>query len=334
MRPGGEHLAQNRGDPLRFVVYLLFAKAKDLKPPSPQLEVAAPIVPKSLTPPVIAPAIGLYRKPTVAIEEVDQISTDPNVDLGHRQTMPTAKAQEVPLEVAASTVVRRILHSKTEHVRLSDRPSHLGVGQDPAQVPKRAGRRRDRNAVTARRLRGMQVTTSMQADPVPLPPSAGTSNRDVYWSVQRLEQVPQNRCAAVADDRPRPTCENGCHPPAMQRDPGVPSHIDTSMDSMQPTAANASQHRVVAQPGAPELVDGNHTVLSRGHASDELVTLFGYTPNKVTRGAIPPYPRDSMVWRAGTSVAFRPGPVRRTFERPGKSSASEPVHWFETAALR
>jgi hypothetical protein len=93
----GEHPTQNRRHPFRFLVNLLFAEAQDLESARPQVEIAATIVPESLAAPVVSIAIGLEREPALSPQEIDEVGTDANVDLGQGQTGTAAEPQKISL---------------------------------------------------------------------------------------------------------------------------------------------------------------------------------------------------------------------------------------------
>jgi hypothetical protein len=55
---GGEHLAQDRRDPLRFLVDLLIAQSLNIESERAQLEISSPVVAECLLAPVVFVAIG------------------------------------------------------------------------------------------------------------------------------------------------------------------------------------------------------------------------------------------------------------------------------------
>src|SRR5262245_34334189 len=101
----------------------------------------------------------------------------------------------------------------------------------------------------------------------------------------RLQQAPELSGASVADHRPLPAGKGGRHQPPVPRDSRMPHRIDTAVNAMQATHANARKHGVVAQTGTSKLMDGHNSVLSSGHLGHPqipAVTLFGHIPIKVT----------------------------------------------------
>jgi len=126
MARGGEHLAQNRCHPLRFLVDLLFAEPQNLESPRTKLEVPPPVVPKGLAAPVVAIAVRLHGKTTVAPEKVDEVRPNADVDPGKRQPMSSADPQEVALEVAAGAISANVLAEReSQHVTLPNRAAKL-----------------------------------------------------------------------------------------------------------------------------------------------------------------------------------------------------------------
>lgn len=109
MARGGEHLAQDRGDPLRFAVNLLFAQPHDLEAVSTQLEIPASVIHECLTTAVVAIPVSLDHDALPAPEEVDQERADAHVDLGRRKAVSPTDPEKIPLQVAASAVAVDIL---------------------------------------------------------------------------------------------------------------------------------------------------------------------------------------------------------------------------------
>lgn len=61
--------------------------------------------------------------------------------------------------------------------------------------------------------------------------------------------------------------------------------VNATVNSMQPPGANPFAHGIVTQPSISKLMDRDDAMLSRGNTSHPgvwPVTLFGYTPNKLT----------------------------------------------------
>jgi hypothetical protein len=81
MRPGGEDLAQDRGDPLRLFADLLFAEADRFEAKRTQPEVPGVIVSEGLATPVVSVAVGFDHYTPIAPKEVDEIRADSNVHL-------------------------------------------------------------------------------------------------------------------------------------------------------------------------------------------------------------------------------------------------------------
>lgn len=104
MRPTGEHLAQDRGNSLRFLVDLLFAQSLHFESERAQLEISSPVVAVCLLPAVEPVAIGFDHEPEIPPDEIRLESANADVDVGGRQAMPPADPQEVALEVTAGAV--------------------------------------------------------------------------------------------------------------------------------------------------------------------------------------------------------------------------------------
>jgi hypothetical protein len=147
MARGGEHIAQDPGDPLRFLIDLLFTEPKNLKPPRPQLEIASAIVPKGLAASVVAVAIGLDGEATVAPEKVDLVAPNANVDLRLGKSVSLADPQEVALQIAAGALSADILAKRQpKHASLPNRTAPLLLGDYAAKIRNRSRGSRNRDA--------------------------------------------------------------------------------------------------------------------------------------------------------------------------------------------
>ena len=72
--------------------------------------------------PVVEIAVGFNHQPFAGPQEVDEIWTDRDVDLGPWQPMAATQAQEVTLQVAASPVLGVLgADRQAEYVCLADR---------------------------------------------------------------------------------------------------------------------------------------------------------------------------------------------------------------------
>ncbi len=133
MARGGEHLAQNRADSLRFLVNLLVAQSLHFKTERAQLEIPSPVIAKCLLPAVILVAISFDHEAEIAPNEIRLVFADLDVDFRPGQTESPADRQEVALEVAAGAVVGNVLAERqTENVCLPNRPAQLLLGDDLA----------------------------------------------------------------------------------------------------------------------------------------------------------------------------------------------------------
>ena len=133
MARGGEHFAQDRGDPLRFLVDLVFAQPLHFEAKRAQLEVAPPVVEERLSAAVVPIAVGFDYEPEIRPDEIRLVLANWNVDLGQRQAVPPADPQKVALEVAASAIAVNVLAERqTENICLPNRPSQLLLRDDLA----------------------------------------------------------------------------------------------------------------------------------------------------------------------------------------------------------
>jgi hypothetical protein len=113
--------AKNPGDLPRFVVDLAVSQGQNLVTEGSKGETASAVVLESRTPSVVAIAIGFHDQHLVAPEEIGEVRTDADIDLGHRQPVTVAKAEEITLEIAASTVVSSlVIEREAQHARLPD----------------------------------------------------------------------------------------------------------------------------------------------------------------------------------------------------------------------
>src|SRR4029077_19453614 len=105
MSRGGEHRAQERGHPLRFLIDLIVTQSLHFESEGAQLEISPPVVAECLLAAMVFVAIGFDDETAVAPEEVRLVLADLNIDLRHRKAKSPADPQEVALEVAAGAVV-------------------------------------------------------------------------------------------------------------------------------------------------------------------------------------------------------------------------------------
>jgi hypothetical protein len=103
---------------------------------------------------VVEITIGFHDETLISPKEVEEVWTDPDIDLGPRQSMAATEPQEVSLQVTASAIATRV--ADRQAACLTHSPTQLmglyGTRQSrrerPAQVRDRPRWRRDRNAVT------------------------------------------------------------------------------------------------------------------------------------------------------------------------------------------
>lgn len=80
MARAGEQLAQDRSDPPRLPLDLLFAEPDNLIAPRSQLQVATPIVSERLAAAVVSKPVGLNNQPPIAPKEIYEVGADTDVD--------------------------------------------------------------------------------------------------------------------------------------------------------------------------------------------------------------------------------------------------------------
>lgn len=266
MRPGGEHPAQDRGNLLRFAIDLLFAEADNLQPKGPQLQIAAPVVPKGLAPAVIAVAIGFDDQTALAPEEVDQVGPDANVDLGIRQSLTLADPQEIPLEITAGAIVEHVLPSRqSQHICLSNRLAQLPLWNCPTKIGNRPGWRGNRDPVASCGVLSRERGDAMQTNSLSLLPASTHEYRDVDRPRDRLEQPPKLSSASVTYRRPLPIGEGGCHPPSAVRECGVADRVDAAVHPVQAPSVDPSTHRTTRDPRPVKLGQRDHSMLLSGN---------------------------------------------------------------------
>jgi hypothetical protein len=126
MARAGEHLAQDLGDPLRFLVDLVFAQPLHLEAKPAQLEIAPAVVEERLFAAVIPITVGFDYESKIRPDEVRLELANQNINLRRRQAVSPADPQKVALEVAAGAIVMNVLAEwQTEHICLPNRPSEL-----------------------------------------------------------------------------------------------------------------------------------------------------------------------------------------------------------------
>jgi hypothetical protein len=138
MSRGGEHIAEDRRNPLRFFVNLVVAQTLHVETERAQLEISPSVIAECLLAPVVLVAICFDYKAELAPEEVRLVLADLNVDLGHRKAKSPADPQEVSLEVAAGAVVANVIAERqAEHLGLADRSPHFGLRNSSTEIDDR-----------------------------------------------------------------------------------------------------------------------------------------------------------------------------------------------------
>jgi hypothetical protein len=256
MARGGEHSAQDLSNPFRFFIDLLFAEPENLKSLCPQVEVAPPVVAKGLAAPVVAIAIGLDSKPTVAPEKVDQVAANANVDFGRRQHVPPADPQKVSLQVAASAIAADMLAERQpEYIGLPNRPAPLRLRDNTTNVGDRSRRGGHRDAIATGDMAWEKRRTTMQPN-APLWLSASMVRNHRFDRAGRLlQQSPESRCAPVADDRPLSAGEGCRQPTTFRRKPRMTHRINTTMNPVQLARLHAARNCTPAHPNRTKLLD-------------------------------------------------------------------------------
>jgi hypothetical protein len=115
---------------------------------------------------------------------------------------------------------------------------HTCRRRDPAgrrgnPIEQRAGDRRDRDALMASGVLGIEGTRAVQADPRGA--VAAAQGGDVDACLVGVQQAPVRSGAHVAEHRPRPAREHRGQPPPLAPEARVPERVDTLVNAMQST---------------------------------------------------------------------------------------------------
>ena len=266
-----QHLSDHR----RLLVYLPFGEAQNLETSPPQVEIAGAVVLEGHLSSVVEITVGFDHHPSLRPEKVDEMRSDPYVDLWLRQAVTAAQSEEVALEVAASAVVAIFITER--------QAKHAGLANCTAQLPSRkcAGvsvavgetkvgdgpsRASHWNAPMDGHLARCQRDRTMNPNArSPCPPSDPMDDH-VNGPVGVASQAPEERRTAMADGR-RPAIEHlaqGITGPIAksqnrrQESPlrgkgGVADRVHPAMDAMQPPSKHAGPHCIVTYPDATHL---------------------------------------------------------------------------------
>lgn len=288
MARGGEHIAQDLCDPLRFGVDLLFAEPENLKSPRAEIEIPAPVIAKGLAAPVIAIAIGLDDKPALAPEKVDQVAGGANVDLGQRQFKTPADPQEVPLQIAARAIAACVLTERqAEHVSLTNRaPQFLHRDGVPKVGDRSRGVCHWDTPATGYLVPQVRRAT-MQPDPPAALSASITRNRNVNRPIPPVQQPPNDSGASVADDCLIATGKGSRHPNAIRRNRCMTDGIDALVNPVQSPEAHAPGNAVPAQASFQQLADGHHAVLANGNSGDLQVGTGAFVAHTAIKAPAP-----------------------------------------------
>ncbi|HEY6550106.1 MAG TPA: hypothetical protein VIY71_02780 [Solirubrobacterales bacterium] len=280
MARGGEHIAQDCGNPIRFLVNLLFAEPEHLESPCPEVEVSTPIIPKGLTAPVIAIAIGLDGEPSIAPEKIDQVAVNLNVDLGQREPVPPTDPQEVSLEVAACPIEGNLrTKGKAEYIGLPNRAAPLLLRYNAAKIGDRSRGGRNRDAITPSDVARAKRSAAMQPNaPLPLP-AAVMRNHNFNRSCRLFQQPPEGRCAPVANDRALSAGESRRQPTTLGRKPRMTHRVNPAMNPVQPAGLHATRNSTPAQPNPSQLPDRHYAVLTFCDPGEGQVSWGAFVPH-------------------------------------------------------
>ena len=93
----------------------------DVEAKLPQLEVPPAVILKCDLSAVVSIAIGFDHEPLVSPEEIDEKGADADIDLGQRNAVTAAEAQEGGLEIATGSIgCVSFVDGQTQHIRLPD----------------------------------------------------------------------------------------------------------------------------------------------------------------------------------------------------------------------
>jgi hypothetical protein len=268
----GEHLAQDRGNPLRFLVDLLFAQSLHFKSERAQLEISLPVLAVCLPPAVVPVAVGFDYETEIPPDEIRLILANLNVDFGQGQTVSPADPQEVALEVAAGAVVADVLTERqAEHLDLPNRPPHLGLRNSSTEVDDRLGRLSDRYSMTPSDVGGRKRFAAMQTDSRSPRSASIPADRGIDGAAYGSQQIPKLSGAPMTDNRTIAASESGGHPPTVLRDSGMADGIYAAVNPMQSACFNPAAHGISRDAGIVELLRRDHPVLPSRNSRDLLI---------------------------------------------------------------
>src|SRR5918992_4256814 len=199
-----------------------------------QLDVTASVRLEGKAPAVIPIAVDLDDQTQVAPEEVDEEGPDPYVDLWRRQAVAAAKGEEVVFELATgATAFVPLVERETQDRGLPQCTASQRRLRRPPQVGDRAGWGGYGDALAPRHRRAREAHGAVDPESPAWPPSAPRVDGDVNRAGTRGKQLPESGGAAVAEDRPLATGQDGGHPPPLVAQPGVPDCEHPSMHAME-----------------------------------------------------------------------------------------------------
>jgi hypothetical protein len=280
MRPRGEHLAQDRGNPPRFLIDLLVAQALHVESKRAQLEISSPVIAERLLATMVLVAVGFDYEPEIPPNEICLVLANLNVDLGHWQAVSPADPQEVALEVAAGAIVVDVIAERqAEHLGLPNRPAKLPGRCHSPQILDCPRRRGYRYVATASEVMGPKGSRSVQTDSIPSPSTTPTRDRDVdeFWIA--LQQTPKGSGTAMADHGIPSTCKDSGHPPALRTETTVPNRIHPAVNPMERPTLHACRDRVSSQSTRDELSERDNAVLPLGNTGNPKVGRGAFFPH-------------------------------------------------------
>lgn len=241
--------------------------------------------------------VRLDDQPFGAPEEVDLGPLDPDVDLRAADGAAVAQVAHERLELRARQ--RRLVvdggDEPSQHRRTGTPGIRRNRGLDGVKVERpqaersldgaleRSGRehareveerpcrRRDRDAIELRDLRGAEGERAVHDDAVALPATGLRRRGHVDRGSAARAQSPERRGADVAEDRPVAQGEDGRHPASLARQPPVAHREHAGVQPMQPAVARSGVDRADREAGPPQLTKADDAVLGLGDLRDQRV---------------------------------------------------------------
>ncbi len=194
-----------------------------------------------------------------------------------------AEPKEAPLQLAAGAIRDRLRPCwQPEEVRLPDCAAKFSPGNAGAKVGEGASWCRNRDPTCSGDVDRLKRYRSVQENALATPPPISAGQGDVDGAISRGQQLPECRCAAMAQRGAIPQREHRSHPPPLVAWRDMADRVHTPVKLVEASGTNPAHNPRVGDPRISQLADRDSAVLApRGSRHHRIRgALFTHAVNK------------------------------------------------------